>query len=256
MYRPDCHIAGGLEQWRSAFPEQIGADTNTIIESTPGYLYSQTALEHIPRLPSTPRCLFILREPAAQVYSLYTYFRDNWDWIPADMSFAGFLDAVRAGNHEFNGNELARNALHYAKYVDHLLPWRERLGPERMKVTTYDRLQADPAGLVHEIASWLGLDPSFYESYGFPRENETYQPRSRALQRVNIAVRRLLPKGGAYQGLRRMYRLLNTTRPDRQSEENARIVHSLRAEFQDANSRLASEFDLDLHAWSGMSASA
>jgi hypothetical protein len=118
MYRQEAHVSRGLESYRSQFTLPSGRVPRVILESTPAYIYYETALAQVPDLPSRPCCLFILREPAAQVYSLYTYFRDNWNWIPGDMSLGDFIAAVRAGSHDYNGNELARTALAHARYVD------------------------------------------------------------------------------------------------------------------------------------------
>lgn len=249
MYRPEAHISRGFETYRDQFPIAAGVKPRVILESTPAYIYYDTALDRIPDLASQPKCLFIVREPSAQIYSLYTYFRDNWTWIPADMSFDGFLAAARAGTHEFNGNELVKNALSYAKYVDYLLRWRARLGPERMMVMTFDEFVADQRGATQRVAQWLGLDPAFYETYGFPRENETYAPRNRLLQRLNVGVRGLLPKGAFYEKLRGFYRKLNTRAPSGPAEEERARIKALRPEFAEANARLAENFGLDLGRW-------
>ncbi|WP_392665179.1 sulfotransferase family protein [Amaricoccus sp. B4] len=251
MYRPEAHVSRGLEAYRGQFPLCDGAQPKVILESTPAYLYYRTALAEIPDLSSRPRCLFILREPAAQIYSLYTYFRDNWSWIPGEMGFAEFLAAVRAESHDFNGNELARNALAYARYVDYLLPWRERLGADRMMVATFDTFIADERALTRRVAEWLGLDPTFYDTYTFPRENETYAPRNRTLQKANVAIRGLLPRGAFYENLRGVYRKLNTRKPDGPAEEERALISGLRGEFMESNARLAEEFALDLSRWGG-----
>jgi hypothetical protein len=249
VYRPERHLQAGYDAYRRQFPIPPGARPRVILEATPAYMYYRTALSNIPDLPSRPRCLFIVREPAAQVYSLYTYFRDNWTFIPADMSFSGFLDAVRAGSHDFGGNELARNALAYARYVDHLVPWRDRLGADRIMVVTFDELAADQRALTRRVAAWLELDPDFYEAYGFPRENETYAPRNRALQKVNVAIRGLLPRGTAYEKLRSAYRRHNTRKPEGPSETERAEIAALRSDFTEANARLSAEFGLDLSGW-------
>ena len=80
-------------------------------------------------------------------------------------------------------------------------------------VLTFDALVGDPLGTAKAVAGWVGLDAGFYDAYGFPRENETYAPRSRLLQTVNVAVRRHLPGGRAYDAARTLYRRLNTRRP-------------------------------------------
>ncbi len=253
MYRPDAHISKGLDSWRAQFPIPEGVQPKVIVESTPAYIYSQTALREIPALPSQPKCLFVLRDPASQVYSLYTYFRDNWTWIPSDMSFDDFLNAVREGSHDFGGNELAQNALANAAYVDVLLPWLEALGPDRIMVTTFDELLRDQRALTKRVAAWIGLDPSFYDEYEFPRENETYVPKNRALQRLNVGIRGALPKGKLYEAARSVYRRLNTTKPTGPTDRDSEVLEALKREFHSANTRLEQAFDLNLSAWNAES---
>lgn len=249
MYRPDAHIANGLNGWRKQFPIDDDRKPRVIIESTPGYLYYNDALTHIPGLPSNPKCVFLLREPGAQIHSLYTYFKDNWDWIPADMSFAEFLSAVRDASHDFKGNELAQNALKYARYIDFLKPWHDRLGSERMLVATFDDLLDDGPELTKRIASWVGLDPNFYNTYGFPRENETYTPKNRLLQTVNVKIRGLLPKGRLYDATRNLYRQMNTKKGRIIDQADTDLIRSLGLEFTEANRDLAQKFDLNLTNW-------
>jgi hypothetical protein len=249
MHRPGRHAADGLAAYARYFPAPPGPAPRVVLESTPAYVYSATALARIPALPTRPKCLFVLREPAAQVYSAYQYFRNNWGYVPRGMSFGAYLDAVRAGSHDFNGNEQAQNALRYAAYVDYLEPWRDRLGAERMRVRLFDDLVADPRGFTREIAAWLGLDPAFYDGYGFPRDNDTYAVKSPTLQRLNLALRARLPKGAAYRGLRRLYRRLNTGRPTGPEADDRALIAELRASFRPANARLAAAFGLDLAPW-------
>lgn len=249
MYRPKFNGLNGLDAYSDQFEAPESGTPKIILEATPSYLYMAQALEQIPDLPTKPRCLFVLREPAAQIFSLYQYFRDNWDWIPSSMTFKEFLDAARDGSHEFKGNELAKNALQYARYVDFLIPWRERLGEDRIMVMTFEDLVKDQTGSTARIAEWLGLDASFYESYAFPRENETYAPKNRALQRLNIMVRDALPKGKAYDALRSLYRKANTQKPGGAKDDDKAIMAELRADFADSNVRLEREFDLNLSSW-------
>jgi hypothetical protein len=251
MHDPACHIANGLAGYARFFRPKAGQPACVVFESTPGYLYYPTAIEGLHDLPTAARILFILREPAAQIYSGYRYFRENWDWVPQSMSFAAYIAAVRAGSHAFKGNELAVNALDYGDYCHHLLKWRERFGADRIKVMLFDDLLADEAGFMKDICTWLGIDPTFYDSYDFPRANETYAVRSAAIQKINIAIRRfLVPLGGLYRFARGIYRRLNTQKPTGPSAEDRAVMRALKSEFAPANARLAREFGLDLSAWS------
>ena len=245
-YRPDFHVSQGLDRYAAAWPP--GPSGLLRIEATPGYIYSATALRHIPALPDAPKCLFILREPAAQIRSCHTYFRNNWDHIPPDMGLADYLAAVRAGSHDFGGNTLARDALRNAVYADWLRPWRDALGPGRMRVMLFEDLLRDKRAFMAGVAGWCGLDPAFYDDYAFPASNESYAVVNRRLQAVNIALRGRLPKGPLYRAARAVYRRINTRRPVA-DEGDAGAMAALRAEFAPANAVLAREFGLDLSAW-------
>lgn len=246
IWRADFNAGHGLDAYLAAFDQS--SDAKLTFDATPSYIYQATALRMIPSLPTAPKCLFILRDPAEQIRSVYQYYRDNWDHIPATLDFGGFLETVRSGKARFCGNELAENALANADYAPHLAKWAQALGPDRIRVETFDRLAADPRGFMKELADWLDLDPGFYDAYDFPRENESYAPRSRLLQAVNVRLRGLLPKGRAYLAMRALYRRLNTTRPARVDADH---IAALRAEFSERTERLAATYGLDLSGWLG-----
>jgi hypothetical protein len=249
MYRKDANITHGLDKYSTYFPVPDSLTPTVIFESTPSYLYYETALKGIKSLPTNPKCLFILREPAAQIYSLYQYFKNNWDWIPYSLSFSDYLKALRDGDADFKGNELAENALKYGSYVNYLTRWKEELGIDRMMVLTFDELIRDEREFTKNVARWVGLDPDFYESYSFPRDNETYTAKNIGLQKLNMAIRSRLPKGRLYNKLKSFYRSVNTVKPSGPNADEKRLILELKQEFLDANRRLATEFKLDLDNW-------
>lgn len=248
MFRPWATCTAGLEGYANYFRDG-GAGAVIRVEATPAYIYYREALERIPQLPTQPKCLFVVREPASQIYSMFRYFQSNWDWIPAGMNFRDFIGAVREGRSSFGGNELARDALGNGAYVNFLGPWRDTLGSERFRVATFDEFCADPAGFAKSVAAWAGIAPEFYASYPFPRENETYDVKSRLAQKLNIAIRAGLPKGRLYDALRSAYRSLNTRRPSPPDEDDRRVIEELRQHFRPHNRRLEREFGLDLSRW-------
>jgi hypothetical protein len=250
MYDPGRHASLGLDGYRQFFVATARtAHPRIVLESTPSYLYSDTALSLLPDLQTNPQFIFLLREPAAQIRSLYLYFRDRQRWIPHEMSFADFLAAMRTGSHTFQGNELARNALAFADYRPFLERWRERVGEENMRVYLFEHLSACPQRFLEEVCGWLQLDDGFYREYGFPRENATYAVRSQSLHTLNIALRARLPKGRLYRFMRRIYRSANTAAPARPSLQEESLLRVLREDFAEANDRLAASFRLDLSAW-------
>lgn len=247
MFRPESHISKGFETWKHQFDSAKKENAKVILESTPGYIYYDTALEHIPALSTKPKCLFIVREPVAQLKSLYSYFQNNWDWIPDKMSFAEFIEASKNNTHDFKGNELAQFAYRNGHYIDFLRKWHAFLGDDRMKVSNFNDLQRNPVEFIRDLASWLGIDPDFYLNYDFPRENESYVPKSRLLQSINIFVRSRIPKGSFYNELRSIYRRINTKKGHVKIDLNDQeFMQRLRKEFHDSNLALKNEFGVDL----------
>lgn len=251
IHRPGCHVSNGIEGYARFFRLPDGPPPAVTFEATPAYLYHRTALG-LAGLESHPRFLFVLREPSAQIFSLYTYCRDNWDWVPQEMDFARFCAAARTGTEPFGGNELCRHAIANADYAQALRVWRERVGADRMKIMLFEDLASDSKAFMQALSRWLGIDPAFYETYDFPRSNETYAVRSRALHSVNLGLRsRLARLGPLYPALRRLYRLANTRRRADPTQAERLVLDQLRLEFAPTNARLAEEFGLDLTAWQG-----
>jgi hypothetical protein len=250
MFRPKASILDGLAGYTRYFEADRGQDPVAVLESTPSYIYSATALRFLPGLPSRPRVIFVLREPSAQVYSLFRYFQSNWNWIPPEITFREFVDRALAGEPlEYGGNELAQNAILNAQFVDFLQQWRDALGEDRMRIYLFEDLRTDPRNLVKGVAAFAGLDPAFFDNFTFQAFNQTIAVRSRLVQNLNIAVRALLPKGAVYDAGRTLYRRINTKAPATRSEQDVRTMAELKLYFREANQRLSDEFGLDLSPW-------
>ena len=67
----------GLEKYQNLFEHCKSVNAKVVIEATPNYLYSRTALNVIPTLNPRPKILFILRKPSDRVYSIYQFFKNN-----------------------------------------------------------------------------------------------------------------------------------------------------------------------------------
>ena len=251
-FDPDMNIATqDLDTYRQFFTAPATqAPPKLVLEATPTYLYEHTALEYLPDLASHPVMLFILRRPSAQIYSTYTYFTNNHIYMDPSIDFPRFVELARDYAPELDRNELLQNALDNCRYAEHLEKWRRRIGPERMIVLLFEDLIRDPKSILKTIAGRLGIDPSFYDQYDFPAQNETYRIRNTFLQSLNQRVRDLIPGSPLRDALRAAYRQVNTdtNRPGLSYEETQTLV-GLDAEFADDNRRLAAEFGVDVSPW-------
>jgi hypothetical protein len=241
--------AAGLAGYERFFP--VSKPKALIrLEATPTYIYQNSAFQHLPGIKTRPRFLFVLREPSQQILSTYRYFKNNWTFLKGSDGFADFIEMASNNNSRLNRNELLRDALTNVRYVEHLERWRDRLGTKRMHVMILEDLQNDPARAMADLAGWLGLDPAFYEDYGFPRENETYRVKSRLLQEINIGVRGLAARTPLYGPVRALYRRLNTAKqPEAITVLDEAALANLQSAYASDNDRLAREFNLDLERW-------
>lgn len=248
MFRADSNWGGqGLAGYEKLFA-RCDPSARVLVECTPGYVYSKTALRELPSLPGKPQFIFVLREPVAQLQSLFAYFQQNWNWVPRDMSFREFIAAVEQRRHDFKGNELAADALANAWYPEHLRRWQAAVGADRMVVLLFEDLVSDSRSVMRGLAERMGIEPAFYDCYKFPHENETYAARSGLLQDVNIWIRSRLPKGRAYDALRSLYRALNT-RPLEAATADSDVLQRLAEHYAPMAEELEQDFGLDLTKW-------
>ncbi|WP_310467432.1 hypothetical protein [Sphingomonas sp.] len=248
MFSSDSNVRNhGLAGYEALFAH-CDPSSAVILEATPSYIYSDTALQELPKLPGKPSFIVVLREPVAQLRSLHAYFQQNWSWIPADMPFGDFIAAVDAGHAAFRGNELAENALANAWYSDHLRRWTAAAGAERLEIVLFEDLVDDSRRVMQRLAGRMGIDPGFYDSYEFPIENSTYVARSALLQSLNIRLRAHLPRGRIYPLLRKAYRAINTRRPA-SADRDVECERMLAARFAPMIDELEREFGLDLTKW-------
>ncbi len=254
---PESHVfdpatnfsTGGVAGYGRFFPA-ANPRAKVRLEATPTYIYARTALQHLPEISTRPRFVFLLREPSRQILSTYRYYSNNWTYLKAGVAFADFLEMAERRDPALASNELLQDAIANARYVESLAHWRDRVGPDRMRVVLLEDLQERRAEAMADLAAWLGLDPRFYADYGFPRENETYRVRSHALQAANVRLRGLLARTPLYKPVRALYRRMNTDKAPAPLDDRDRAALSeLLQSFADANDRLAREFGLDLAPW-------
>ena len=249
MYRAAGNVhTSGIGGYEELF-RHCQSDARVILESTPGYMYSRTAIERLPLLSTRPSFIFVLREPVEQLKSLFGYFKENWDWVPASMTFREFIAAAEKGTCSFKGNELASEATGNANYVEHLRRWRSVCGAKRMQIYLFEDMIGRKREFMSSLAQRLGIDAGFYEKYGFPTENESYVARSRLVQKVNIRVRSILPKGPLYDSLRRVYRAVNTRSAPSSRVRDIELEQALSVRYAGMINQLEDEFGLDVTAW-------
>ena len=252
---PDSNYhAHGLAGYESWFPEPPPG--GLALEATTHYLYQRTAREVLATLATAPLALFVLRQPAARVYSSFRFARDTLLRVDRSLSFADFVRLCRERPGALAGRisdprtayVLARD-LDYSRYAEHLAPWLEALGRERVEVVLFEELRRRPERVVGRLAARLGLDRGFYDGYSFAPRNPTVRIRWPRLHRLVRRLARRAPKPAALRRLYGSYLDLQDAPAAAGDAADREALAELEEDYRPLNERLAAELGLEISPW-------
>lgn len=232
------------EQWEGYF----GTDAPVRLEATPSYFYGGAAVARPMReVLTNPRIVLVLREPVARAISFFEYQKVRLRF-PETMTISEYLAEVGAlGDAVGTTPETEKYMAVRGGEYDRWLPeWWDVMGRDAVRIEWFERLTADGAAVVRDLAEWIGLDP-----VGLPvalrSENRTTAFKNARLQRAalwfNDSSERMLRRmPGVKQQLRALYYRLNG-----KGAPAAPVPESVRAElaerFAGPNARLAALLD-------------
>jgi hypothetical protein len=231
----------GLAGFARYFPEtnrKPGARYR--LDASPEYYYQETARSVIPELPDA-RVVLVLRDPAERVLSMYNFARNVTTALPPAMDFCMFLENIRCGSPLIaSWNVMLRDAITHGEYIRYIKEWAACIGRERLLIYLFDDMRADSRKFMIRVARDLGIDPTFYRSYNFVRENESYRVRSWSVHRFIRKNRKKFPSGTVKNFLKSVYGKLNTMPATEQlSERDKAVLASLRDDYAPLNAELA-----------------
>lgn len=246
----------GLEGYAEFFNDCDGR-ARVVFEATTHYMYQRTAIEVLSKLPTKPQVVFMLRKPSERVYSSFRYSQNNLANVRRDLTFARFVELSKE-----NGNGVAledatgassfvlRNDIGFSRYVEHVSPWIERFGRERVHVLLFEDLKENPRAFMKDFTARVRLDSSFYDTYDFPLKNETFGVRYPSLHRGVRKLNELVPGVGLKGALKKVYvKAQSGGSENGKTPEDAHALEELEREFRPFNQRLADELGLNLSAW-------
>lgn len=251
---PNIHSAS-REAYADLFPDTT---TKRRIEGTTHYLYQDAARKHLAPMDSAPLIIAVLREPARRVFSSFQYTRNNLARMDPSLSFHRYVDWTLRGEDKRLANYIDHSGsvyvlsrdVEYSAYVEHLLPWRNAVGDDRLMITTFDVLTEDPQAICQRVATRLGVDEDFYDSLDFRSRNATYRPVDRSLQSWAMTINQYIPDGPLTRVAKRAYKHVATrSRTSDRTDEDEHALERLRSYYAPYNERLAYEFDVSVDQW-------
>jgi hypothetical protein len=256
--------------------EQVFAHSSSehkiLFEASPYYMYQNVAIEAIPHLASQPKLIFLLREPAKRLLSVFEFSKNNCAVFTKDISFAKFVDALLNQDQavpvkltdycQVRDANLLQRELHQGEYIHYLLQWQNNCEPSRIKILLFEDLVKNPQVVLQELCDFLEIDGDFYKTYAFAKMNESYHIKNAQLQRLAIKLTRTLQQSPLKDWLRNLYFKFAVQRnTPRKRVDNSNLIipakstaeeltlQRLRQYYASSNQRLADTFQLDMHHW-------
>lgn len=223
----------GLEAWSKQFHDEGNGDFDIWMDASATYQYQQTAKDVIAKLDPQPKIMFIVRDPARRLFSLYQYARYHHHAIPHVHSFAQFIEGIREPvDSRLLHQNLMVHAWSTSRYDLMLEEWSQIVPRERLFVTSIEELAANRDAVLTRVAQWLEIDAESLVNATVERSNATVVTRSRFVRQVGKKLAKLLPETRVVRSVKTAVREMNSASINRaELEENAELLAQLSAEF-------------------------
>jgi hypothetical protein len=226
-------IEHSLADYSSYFNSKKSDQKKVRLEATAPYIYFENALKHIPKLPSKPKVIFVLREPSARLYSQYRFERFRTKRIQMTWE-------------EYSKND---KLILHGDYEYFLKKWVKSLGKDRIYVCTFESLVSDPKECIGDMSSFLGINSVFYDNYNFIQHNETVAIKNKLIHRLGLTLQRYVPHG-IQEKILPLYLKINSGKMPLKDPSDKKILKSVKSDYQDSILRLKKLFpNLNLESW-------
>ncbi|TWP33484.1 sulfotransferase domain-containing protein [Leekyejoonella antrihumi] len=171
----DSNFTQGERWYRSYMPTEISREAHrrrhgvrpVAGEASPYYLFHPAAAERAHRSVPDARIIVLLRDPVLRTYSHWKERRrghaeplDFLDALEAEPSrLAGERDRLLAEPGYTSYAWEQQSYVTQSLYADALRPWFDRFGHERVFVAASEDYYADPAAVLGQVDTFLGLPP-------------------------------------------------------------------------------------------------
>ncbi|MFA0964680.1 sulfotransferase [Roseivirga sp. BDSF3-8] len=230
FFDKDEHYDQGLSYYASFFEQADGNVKKG--ELTPGYLHTpEKSAARIYELFPQIKLIAILRDPVERAWSNFLMHKADGR---TDASFADIISQ----NHSI---------VTKGYYYQQLLPYLNRFPSENIMILNYDRLKSEPAALLKQIFSFIGVDDNFVPTQSkkviFSARKAKYPVLNKTLSIVGHVSRSLGFAGkfrGAKRKLRQWVKKNNTVTAPKEamSESDRRALNNLYREDLDQLSGL------------------
>jgi len=177
-----------LEGYREYFSNCLSAEEKVLMEATPDYLYSRTALRIADLLPNA-KMVFVLRDPVDRMISWFKYAR-QCGLLDSKVSFEEYVK-FQFDKPVAPDTPGYYRALEEGCYSRYLGGFKEKM-PNRILLLSFDELKRSPVNVMRKICDFSNLDSGFYDEYEFLAENVSQVVKYQFIERLYLTTRRYL----------------------------------------------------------------
>jgi hypothetical protein len=215
------------------------------LEATPGYLYAGEKIANaILSTVGLVHVIVILKNPVDRLISFYTRKKATFQ-LPKEMELGSYVEKCMSLSEKelaLHENQIYTGVI-FGKYSDFIEPWLNKFG-DQLKVIFFDDLKNDTPGLMKDLATWLNIDPSFYDTFNFDIKNRSNNFRYRFLHRIAVGANETGRKlWRSNPGLKKLvlntYYAFNGT-PFKKEEFPDEVIDKLYRHFKPYNQKLNS----------------
>jgi len=250
LFKADAnYLSGGLSGYSEIFPEYKSGQL--CIEATPDYMYQQTALDVLSKLPTQPLIVFILRNPVERVLSLRRFAQNTVGSMGHEVSVNQFISGLMSGAK--SGDHILDDALLHGEYHLWLERWIQACGKSRIEIVFFEDMVNDPYSYMERLCFLAGIDATFYKQFEFSPKNKSQRIRSSKLLSVKKHIEQSVPvllKSGL---LKQLYRMLNMHPVNEEAQSGDGVaITQLQEYFVEPNRKLAQLLERELPASWGL----
>ncbi|WP_421762842.1 sulfotransferase domain-containing protein [Ekhidna sp.] len=188
-------------------------DEKVLLEATPEYIYTKTAINNIPRLFKKKLVLFIYRDPVDRIVSEYKFHTYK------TKKFSGSLK-------EFLDRDVIKNKIDFAPFIQKWIT-----ATNDIRIIEFDDLKKHPKKIMKRLAKELEISVEFYENFDFQVRNESLALRNKWLHDVSLKFSKIIPQN-LKNTLSPFYFKFNASKIPDLSKEDLKLKEALKIQFQ------------------------
>jgi len=246
----------GLPGYQKFF-ENCSQTNKVILEATTHYIYQHTPIEVLSKFKPLPHIIFVLRKPSARIYSSYQYTKNNRAKFTKDIPFHQIIDKVlnNKGKELFDFCEAKSayvliNDIKYSQYIDYISRWLSEFDRDHIHIFLLENIKENPYRVFSDLSRRIDIDPQFYKSYQFERQNETLYLKNKWIHKQARKVARIIKSDRIKIFLKKKYLNSQSSYDIREiSEEDRKTLKILDNYFMPFNEKLSQKLDIDVSAW-------